>query len=183
MRVFEQFYHIMPLFTFVLTLLLMVQKEILLPPSILPVNQSHPGFNYYSCIFQTALVYLATPYSICHKIYQIIGKENKINMELQVYLMKRYLKWYFRCHGETVGDDGLFLCCATFPAVQLNAAAAWQKNLLVHLHWRVPGKLASCTPQKKRTTFEAGSIPKVLRHVHPCFKSVPWKKRNCGANL
>lgn len=63
---------------------------------------------------------------------------------------KRYLKWYFRRHGETVSDDGLFLCGATFPAVQLDAAATRQKDLLVHLHWRVPGELASCTPQRNK---------------------------------
>lgn len=109
------------------------------------------------------MVCFATPYRVCHKIYQITRKEKKpntLNLELQMHLMKRYLKWYFRCHGETVSDDGLFFCGATFPAVQLNAAAAWQKNLLVHLHRRVPGKLASCTPQRNKQHLRLHRSPK-----------------------
>lgn len=110
------------------------------------------------------------------------GKKNR-NLELHVYPVKRYLKWYFRRHGETVSDDRLFLCGATFPAVQLNAAAAWQKNLLVHLHWRVPGKLASCTPQRNKQHLRLHRSPKYYVMCIHVSRACHEKKCNCGANL
>lgn len=36
---------------------------------------------------------------------------------------------------------------------------------------------------KKQTALEAASIPKVRRHVHPCFESVPWKNATLRKNL
>lgn len=44
-----------------------------------------------------------------------------------------YLEGDFSRHGEAVSDDGLFFRGATLPAIQFNAAAPRQENLLVHL--------------------------------------------------
>lgn len=55
-----------------------------------------------------------------------------------------YLEGYFCCHGESMGDDGLFLCGPSLPAVQLHAAASRQEHLAVHLYRGVPSQLASC---------------------------------------
>lgn len=66
-----------------------------------------------------------------------------------------HLEGDFSCYGEAVSDDGLFFRGATFPAVQFNAAAPWQENLLVHLNWRVPCELAGCTPHTHTHTNTA----------------------------
>lgn len=56
----------------------------------------------------------------------------------------KHLEEDLSCHGETVGDDWLLIWRLSFPAVQLQAAAAGQQTLAVHLRGRDARKLASC---------------------------------------
>lgn len=55
-----------------------------------------------------------------------------------------YLEGYFCCHGESMGDDGFFLCRPSLPAVQLHTATSRQEHLAIHLYRGVPSQLASC---------------------------------------
>lgn len=113
-----------PLFTFVL--------PSFLPPSIHLVNRSpiiRASFKPWAAWLRPPALAMKSINSVLHRK----GKKRKKNPETW-NPVKRYLKRYFRCHGEAVSDDGLLLRGATFPAVQLDAAAARQKNLLVHLH-------------------------------------------------
>lgn len=80
-----------------------------------------------------------------------------------------HLEGDFSCYGEAVSDDGLLFRGATLPAVQFDAAAPWQENLLVHLDWRVPCELAGCTPHTNT-------------HKH-CFRSLLyWFQKNQDTN-
>lgn len=47
-------------------------------------------------------------------------------------------------HGEAVGDDGLLVWRFALPAVQLQAPAARQQALTVHLRGGDAGKLTGC---------------------------------------
>lgn len=58
--------------------------------------------------------------------------------------MLKHLEEDLSCHGETVGDDWLLIWRLSFPAVQLQAAAAGQQTLAVHFRGRDARKLASC---------------------------------------
>lgn len=65
------------------------------------------------------------------------------------YITSPHLEGDFSRHGEAVSDDGLFFGGAALPAVQLDAAAPGQEDLLVHLHRGVASELAGC---KRKTT-------------------------------
>lgn len=58
--------------------------------------------------------------------------------------VSKHLEEDLSCHGETVGDDWLLIWRLPFPTVQLQAAAAGQQTLAVHLRGRDAGELASC---------------------------------------
>ena len=73
-----------------------------------------------------------------------------------------------RCHGEAVGNDRLFFCGASLPAVQLDATAARKQDLLVHLHRGAPRKLASCDRKHTHThTHTHGRTPaQTYKHMY-----------------
>lgn len=52
-------------------------------------------------------------------------------------------------HGEAVSNDGLFIWRFTLPAVQLQAAAAGEQTLAVHLWGGHARELTSCTGREK----------------------------------
>lgn len=56
-----------------------------------------------------------------------------------------YLEEDLGGHGESVGDDGLFIWRFALPAVQLQAAAAGQQTLPVHLRRGHARELTGCT--------------------------------------
>lgn len=60
-------------------------------------------------------------------------------------------------HGEAVGDDWLLVWRLPLPAVQLQAAAAGQQALAVHLRGRHAGELARCE-RHTTTVFERGWV-------------------------
>lgn len=66
-------------------------------------------------------------------------------------LSSGYLEGDFRRHGEAVSDDRLFFCGATLPAVQFDAAAPGQEDLLVHLDRGVPRELPGCRREHTHT--------------------------------
>lgn len=71
--------------------------------------------------------------------------------------MCKHLEEDLSCHGEAVGDDGLFIWGFALPAVQLQAAAAGQQALPVHLRRGHTRELTSC-----RVTDELGSTCKYI---------------------
>lgn len=70
--------------------------------------------------------------------------------------MCNHLEEDLSCHGEAVGDDGLFIRRFALPAVQLQAAAAGQQALTVHLRRGHAGELTGCrlTDRKTQTHVE-----------------------------
>lgn len=65
--------------------------------------------------------------------------------------MSNHLKQDFSCHGEAVGNDGLFIWRFALPTVQLQTAAAGQQTLTVHLRRRHAGELTSCRVTDRKT--------------------------------
>lgn len=62
-----------------------------------------------------------------------------------------YLEEDLSCHGEAMGNDGLFIRGFALPAVQLQAAAPGQQTLSVHLRRRHARELTSCGETGKGT--------------------------------
>lgn len=71
--------------------------------------------------------------------------------------MLKHLEKDLSCHGETVGDDWLLIWRLSFPAVQLQAAAAGQQTLAVHLRGRDARKLASCEENNQNISIIGGT--------------------------
>lgn len=66
--------------------------------------------------------------------------------------MLKHLEEDLSCHGEAVGDDWLLIWWFSFPTVQLQAAAAGQQTLAVHLRGRNARELTSCKAADRETT-------------------------------
>lgn len=58
--------------------------------------------------------------------------------------MYNHLEEDLRRHGEAMGDDGLLVWRFALPTVQLQAAAAGQQTLTIHLRRGHARELTSC---------------------------------------
>lgn len=65
--------------------------------------------------------------------------------------MCNHLEEDLSCHGEAVGNDGLFIWRFALPAVKFQTAAAGQQTLAVHLRRGHARELTSCRVTDRKT--------------------------------
>lgn len=92
----------------------------------------------------------------------------------------KHLEEDLSCHGETVGDDWLLIWRLSFPAVQLQAAAARQQTLAVHLRGRDARKLASCEENNQNNIIikKKAHEPLGMKRTKAQWMK-PWERWGC----